>query len=83
MQVDSLSGLSQKGLLLLLSFTDDVALFLLSRLGFHWAWLQWLSTVLLAATLIYWVTADTPRLPPPCPVKCHGHHASSHHVNSH
>ena len=54
MQVDSLSGLAQKGLLLLLSFTDDVALFLLSRLGFHWAWLQWLSTALLAATLIYW-----------------------------
>ncbi|MGB7251966.1 MAG: hypothetical protein WBC73_23725 [Phormidesmis sp.] len=53
MQFDHLSGLIQKGLLLLLSFSDDIALFFLARLGFHWAWLQWLSTALLIATLAY------------------------------
>lgn len=53
MQLDNLSNLVQKVLILLLNFVDDIAIFVLTRLGFHWAWLQWLSTVLLAVTVAY------------------------------
>ena len=58
MQIESISGLLgnllQKGFLLLLNFIDDIAIFALTRLGFHWYWLQWLSTGLLIITLLYW-----------------------------
>ncbi|MEO0867058.1 MAG: hypothetical protein AAFY17_01180 [Cyanobacteria bacterium J06642_11] len=54
MDFDTISNLVQKGCVLLLSFADDIAIFTLSRLGFHWAWLHWLSTGLLIVTLIYW-----------------------------
>lgn len=40
--------------LLLISFLDDIVLFVFSRIGLHWAWLHWLSTILLIATLSYW-----------------------------
>ena len=51
---NSVSHIVQKGCVLLLNFVDDIAIFGLSRLGFHWTWLQWLSTALLIATLVYW-----------------------------
>lgn len=58
MQIESISGplsnLLQKGFLLLLNFIDDIVIFALTRLGFHWFWLQWLSTGLLIITLLFW-----------------------------
>lgn len=54
MQLDNLSNLVQKALVLLLNFVDDIAIFSLTRLGLHWAWLQWLSTILLVVTVAYW-----------------------------
>ncbi|NEP17616.1 MAG: hypothetical protein F6J97_12035 [Leptolyngbya sp. SIO4C1] len=54
MQFDSIINLLQKGLLLFVSFADDLLLVFLSRLGLSWPWLQWLSTLLLLATLVYW-----------------------------
>ena len=54
MQLDNLSGVIHKSLLLLLNFVDDIALFLLTRLGLHWPWLQWLGTALLIVTAVYW-----------------------------
>ncbi|MDV3353082.1 hypothetical protein D0962_36030 [Leptolyngbyaceae cyanobacterium CCMR0082] len=54
MQIDSLSDLIQKGFLLLLNFVDDIAIFTLTRLGWQWVWLEWLSTALLIITLVYW-----------------------------
>lgn len=38
-----------------LSFLDDVLLLLLPRLGLHIHGLQWLSPVLLSATVLYWI----------------------------
>lgn len=58
MQFDSLSSLIsnliQKSGLILLNFADDIILFIFTRLGLHWGWLQWLSTALLVLTIIYW-----------------------------
>lgn len=54
MQLDNLTGLIYRGLLLALNFADDLALFILTRLGLHWPWLQWISTILLIATVVYW-----------------------------
>ena len=58
MQIESVSGpvgnLIQKGFLILLNFIDDIAIFALTRLGFHWFWLQWLSTGFLIVTLLFW-----------------------------
>lgn len=54
MDFNSISNLVQKGCVLFLSFADDIAIFTLSRLGFHWAWLHWVSTALLMVTLVYW-----------------------------
>ncbi|MEM7062604.1 MAG: hypothetical protein AAF572_05510 [Cyanobacteria bacterium P01_B01_bin.77] len=54
MQLDNWSNLVQKALILLLNFVDDIAIFGLTRLGLHWAWLQWLSTILLVVTVAYW-----------------------------
>jgi hypothetical protein len=39
---------------LILSFLDDALLLLLSNLGLHVSWLQWLSPVILSCTLAYW-----------------------------
>ncbi|MEA5449379.1 hypothetical protein VB780_12420 [Leptolyngbya sp. CCNP1308] len=49
-----LQTIVQKGLPVALSFADDALLLLATRVGLHWPWLHWLSTVLLAATLLYW-----------------------------
>ncbi|GAC1471172.1 MAG: hypothetical protein NVS2B14_16770 [Chamaesiphon sp.] len=38
----------------LLSFSDDALLLGVSRLGFHWQWLHWLSPITLVGTLLYW-----------------------------
>lgn len=54
MQLETLGTLIQKGSILLVGFLDDIAIFALTRLGLHWTWLNWLSTVLLIATIIYW-----------------------------
>lgn len=54
MQCHNLGDLVQKGCLLLLNFADDIAIFTLTRLGLHWAWLQWLGTIVLTCTVIYW-----------------------------
>ena len=54
MQLDNLTGLIHKGLLLALNFLDDFAVFTLTRLGLHWPWLQWISTTLLIVTIVYW-----------------------------
>lgn len=54
MQLDNLTGLIHKSLLLALNFVDDIALFILTRLGLHWPWLQWVSTTLLIVTAVYW-----------------------------
>ncbi|MEM9809575.1 MAG: hypothetical protein AAF959_30370 [Cyanobacteria bacterium P01_D01_bin.56] len=51
---NSISNIVQKGFVLLINFADDIAIFSLSRLGFHWAWLHWLSTALLIVTCVYW-----------------------------
>lgn len=37
------------------SFLDDALLLLLPRFGLHLGGLQWLSTVLLLCTVLYWV----------------------------
>lgn len=54
MQLDNLSSLAQKAFILLLNFVDDIAIFALTRLGVCWVWLEWLSTVLLICTMVYW-----------------------------
>ena len=36
------------------SFLDDALLLLLSRLGLHLDWLQWLSPLLMSCMLTYW-----------------------------
>lgn len=38
----------------MLSFLDDALLLLLSNLGLHVSWLQWLSPVILICTVAYW-----------------------------
>jgi hypothetical protein len=38
----------------LLSFLDDALLLLLSRLGLHLPWLEWLSPVMLGCMVTYW-----------------------------
>lgn len=38
----------------ILSFLDDALLLLLSNLGLHISWLQWLSPVILSCTVAYW-----------------------------
>lgn len=48
------SSLSQL-LLFLLSFVDDALLLLLSRLGLHIDWLEWLSPVIMIGMLGYWI----------------------------
>jgi|GEM_PF-3169228 len=52
--VGLLQTVVQQGLPIALSFVDDALLLLLTRAGLHLPWLQWLSTVLLTATLLYW-----------------------------
>ena len=52
--VGLLQTVLQKGFPIALGFVDDALLLLAARVGLHWPWLQWLSTVLLAATLLYW-----------------------------
>lgn len=54
MQVKTIGKWAQKLALLLLSFLDDIALFTLSRIGLHWVWLRWVSSIVLIATLSYW-----------------------------
>ncbi len=54
MELDNLTGLIHKSLLLALNFVDDLAVFTLTRLGLHWPWLQWISTILLIVTAVYW-----------------------------
>lgn len=54
MSFNSISNLVQKGFVLLLSFVDDIAIFTLGRLGLNWAWLHWVSTIVLIATLGFW-----------------------------
>ncbi len=54
MQFSNLTGLIHKSLLLALNFVDDIAVFTLTRLGLHWPWLHWLSTILLIVTVVYW-----------------------------
>lgn len=44
----------QKGFPILLSLLDDALLLGLSRIGISLPWLQWLSLILLSATLAYW-----------------------------
>jgi len=39
----------------LLGFLDDALLVILSRLGFHFNGLEWLSPVILSCTILYWV----------------------------
>ena len=39
----------------MLSFLDDALLLLLSRLGLHLHWLEWLSPVILSCMVTYWV----------------------------
>ena len=43
-----------KGLPILLSFLDDALILGLTRIGITMPWLQWLSAVLLSATVLYW-----------------------------
>lgn len=38
----------------LFNFLDDAVLLGLSRLGFHYHWLQWLSPLLLAGSVMVW-----------------------------
>lgn len=58
MQLENIGGLVstlfQKSSLILLNFADDIALFTFTQFGVHWAWLQWLSVVLLTITIVYW-----------------------------
>ena len=54
MQFDTIIGLIQKGCVLLLNFADDIILATLPHLGITWAWLQYLSTILFAISLLYW-----------------------------
>ena len=39
----------------LLGFLDDALLVLLSRLGFHFKGIEWLSPVILSCTILYWI----------------------------
>ena len=52
--VGLLQTIIQKGFPIALSFVDDALLLLATRVGLHLPWLQWVSTILLAATLLYW-----------------------------
>jgi hypothetical protein len=45
----------QKGVPIALSFLDDVLLLLLSNIGIHLPWLQWLCSILLICTWVYWI----------------------------
>lgn len=49
-----LQTIAQKGFPLALSFGDDVLLMMAARVGLQLPWLQWVSTVMLVATLLYW-----------------------------
>lgn len=55
MQLETIGKWMQKLSVLLFSFLDDIAVFVLSRMGFHWMWLRWFGTVLLVTTLSYWI----------------------------
>lgn len=44
----------QKGFPILFSFLDDALLLGFARIGIHLPWLQWLSLILLSATILYW-----------------------------
>lgn len=44
----------QKGFPILLSFVDDALLLGLSKFGISFPGFQWLSVLLLSATLLYW-----------------------------
>lgn len=52
--LDLLTTALQKGFPILLSFLDDALLLGLTQIGINLPWLQWLSLVLMSATLIYW-----------------------------
>ncbi|ESA32230.1 hypothetical protein N836_26945 [Leptolyngbya sp. Heron Island J] len=54
MQLDNLTDLIQKSVLLALNFIDELAIFTLTRFGLHWPWLHWISTILLVITIAYW-----------------------------
>ncbi|MEA5464077.1 hypothetical protein [Leptothoe sp. PORK10 BA2] len=49
-----LQTVAQKGFPFILSFVDDAVLMIATRVGLQLPWLQWLSTILLVATLLYW-----------------------------
>ena len=51
---DVLQTVLNKGFPFLMSFLDDALLLGLSQLGVNLPWLQWLSTILLSATILYW-----------------------------
>ncbi|HEY9621646.1 MAG TPA: hypothetical protein V6C78_14900 [Crinalium sp.] len=40
---------------ILVSLLDDALLLGLARLGWNWPWLHWVSIIVVAATVIYWV----------------------------
>lgn len=54
MQLDNLSELIHKSVLLSLNFIDELAIFALTRFGVHWPWLHWVGTILLIMTILYW-----------------------------
>ncbi|MEM9008550.1 MAG: hypothetical protein AAGE59_34195 [Cyanobacteria bacterium P01_F01_bin.86] len=44
----------QKGFPVIFSFLDDALLLGLTKIGISVPWLQWLSLILLSATILYW-----------------------------
>ena len=54
MQLDHLSELIHKSVLIALNFIDELAIFTLTRFGLHWPWLHWVGTILLIITVLYW-----------------------------
>ncbi|MEO0541037.1 MAG: hypothetical protein AAFZ80_09260 [Cyanobacteria bacterium P01_A01_bin.105] len=52
--LEQLSTIVRQGAVLALGFLDDLLLMGLSQMGFHWVWLQWLSTALLVISIAYW-----------------------------